>query len=48
MECRVLVEYENIQGDIKLEDCGSVEVEMGNGEMGVKLVRMERWVGPLL
>ena len=32
---RELEEHENVQGDTKLEDCGSVEVAMRNGEMGV-------------
>ena len=32
-----LVEYENVQEDTKLEDCGSVD--MRNGEMGVKYVK---------
>ena len=41
--------YENVQGDTKLEDCGSVGVEMRNGEMGVKYAKdRERWVGPQL
>ena len=34
-----LEEYEDVQGDTKLEDCGCVEVEMRNGEMGVKYVK---------
>ena len=36
---KVLDEYEDIWGDIELEDCGSVEVEMMNREMGVKYLR---------
>ncbi len=36
---RELEEYEDIREDAKLEDCGSVEVEMRNGEMGVKYVK---------
>ena len=32
-------EYEDVWGDTKLEDCGSVEVEMRNGEMVVKYVK---------
>ena len=35
---RDLEEYEDVRGDTRLEDCGSVEVEMRNGEMGVKYV----------
>ena len=42
-----LEEYEDLQRYTKLEDCDSVEVEMRNGEMGVKYVK-ERWVGPKL
>ena len=41
-----LEEYENVQGDTKLEDCGSVEVEMRNGETGVKYVKGWRGEDP--
>ena len=36
---RELEEYEAIQGDTKPVDCGSVVVEMMNGEMDVKYVK---------
>ena len=34
-----LEEYEDAQGDIKLEDCGYVKKEMRNREMDVKYVK---------
>ena len=34
-----LEEYDDVQGDTKLEDCGSVEVKIRNGEMDVKYVK---------
>ena len=38
MQCS-RAKYEDVLGDTKLEDCGSVNVEMRNGEMGVKCVK---------
>ena len=35
---RELEEYVGVEGDTKLEDCGFVEVEMRNGEMGIKYI----------
>ena len=32
------LEYEDIQTETKLEDCAPVEVEMRNGEVGMKYV----------
>ena len=34
-----LEKHEDVLGDTKLGDCGSVEVEIRNGEMGVKYVK---------
>ena len=36
---RKLEKYKNVQVYAKLEDCSSVEVEMRNGEMGLKNVK---------
>ena len=36
---RELEEDEAVRRDTELEDCGSVEVEMSNGKMGVKYVK---------
>ena len=38
MQCK-RAKYEDALGNTKLEDCGSVKVEIRNGEVGVKCVK---------
>ena len=41
-----VLEYDDIWGDTKLEDCGSVEVELRNWELRVKYVKWRGMLNP--